>query len=43
MKKDKPGGVVTARVLFDGRNGIPVFWRTRILDQERAPVASDIK
>ena len=42
-RKDKPGGVVSARVLFDGTNGIAVNSRTRIRDQERAPVAADLK
>ena len=36
-------GVVSARVLFDGSNGIAVNRRTRIRDQERAPVAADLK
>ena len=43
QKKDKPGGVVTARVLFDGTNGIQVNKRTSWRDQERAPIAADIK
>ena len=30
--KNKPNGVVTARVLFDGSNGIAVNRRTRIRD-----------
>ena len=42
-KKEKPNGVVSARVLFDGSNGIAVNRRTRIRDQERAPVAADLK
>ena len=42
-RKDKPGGVFSARVLFDGSNGIPVNRRFRLRDQERAPVASDLK
>ena len=42
-RKDKPNGVVLARVLFDGSNGIPVNRRTRIRDQERAQIAADIK
>ena len=41
--KDKPGGVISAWVLFDGTTGIPVNQRTRLRDQERAPVASDLK
>ena len=40
-KKEKPNGVISARVLFDGSNGIAVNRRTRIRDQERAPVAAD--
>ena len=36
-RKDKPGGVFSARVLFDGTHGINVNTRTRIRDQERAP------
>ena len=43
IRKDKPGGVVTARVLFDGTNGIHVNRRTRIRDQERSPIAGDLK
>ena len=35
--------LVVARVLFDGSNGIYVNRRTRIRDQERSPIASDIK
>ena len=43
ISKDKPGGVVTARVLFDDTNGIYVNRRTRIRDQERSPIAVDLK
>ena len=43
IKKDGHPGVVTARVLFDGTNGIEVNKKTRLRDQERAPVASDLK
>ena len=43
QRKDKPGGVISARVLFDGSNGIQVNRRIRLRDQERAPVASDLK
>ena len=32
---DKPGGVVTARVLLDGTHGLEANTRTRIRDQER--------
>ena len=42
-KKEKPDGVISARVLFDGSNGIAVNRRTRIRDQERALVAADLK
>ena len=43
IRKDMPGDVVTAWVLFDGTHGISVNTRTRIRDQEKAPVASDLK
>ena len=43
QRKDKPNGVVSARVLFDGTHGIPVNRRIRLRDQERAPVAADLK
>ena len=42
-KKEKPNGVISARVLCDGSNDIAVNRRTRIRDQERAPVAADLK
>ena len=42
-RKDKPDGEYTARVLFDGTNGIHVNKRIRLRDQERAPIAADIK
>ena len=42
-RKDKLGGVIIARVLFDGSKGILVNRRIRPRDQERAPVASDLK
>ena len=42
-KKEKPGGVITARVLHDGKNGISLNRRIRLRDQERCPSASDIK
>ena len=35
QRKDKPNGVVSARVLFDGTHGLAVNTRTRIRDQER--------
>ena len=42
-KKKKPGGEVTARILFEGTHGIDVNTRIRIRDQERAPIAADVK
>ena len=30
QRKEKPGGAITARVLFDGTHGIAVNHRTRI-------------
>ena len=43
QRKEKPGGKITARVLFDGTHGLSVNSRTRIRDQERAPNAADLK
>ena len=43
QRKEKPGGVVSARVLFDGTNGNFVNTSTHLRDQERAPVAPDLK
>ena len=43
QRKDKPGGAVSARVLFDGTHGITVNTRTRIRDQERGPIPADLK
>ena len=42
-RKEKPCGQIKARVLFDGTNGLEVNKRTRVLDQERAPIAADLK
>ena len=42
QRKDKPDGIAIARVLFDGTHGISVNTRTRIRDQERALVTSDL-
>ena len=39
----RKNGTNTARVLFDGTNGISVNKRTRVRDQERSPIAADIK
>ena len=42
-RKEKPGGIITARVLHDGTNGISVNRRIRVRDQERFPTAADVK
>ena len=42
-REDMPGGIVSARVLFDGTNGVTVNTRTHIRDQERAPNAADLQ
>ena len=43
QRKQKPGDKVTARVLFDGTHGLCVNSKTRLRDQERAPIAADFK
>ena len=44
QRKDKPKGVISARVFFDGTHGLAAInSRTRIRDQERSPVAADLK
>ena len=43
VRKDRPNGEVTARVVFDGTHGLAVNSRTRIRDQERSPIAADLK
>ena len=43
QKKEKPGGEVTARILFGGTHGIDVNTRIRIRDQECAAIAADMK
>ena len=43
QRKQKPGGKITARVLFDGTHGLSVNTRTRLRDQERGPIAADLK
>ena len=43
QRKEKPGGIVTARILFDGTHGVNVNTRSRVRDQERSPIAADIK
>ena len=43
QRKEKPGGEITARVLFDGTHGLSVNTRTRLRDQERAPIAADLQ
>ena len=42
-RKDRPNGEVTARVLHDGTNGLAVITKTRLRDQERCPISSDLK
>ena len=42
VKKEKDGGI-SARVVFDGTNGTYVNSSTHLRDQERSPVAGDIK
>ena len=42
-RKEKSDGSITARVLHDGSNGIAVNKWTRVRDQERCPMASDLK
>ena len=42
-RKDRPNGEVTAKVLHDGTNGLSVNTKTRLRDQERSPISSDIK
>ena len=43
VERDKPGGIVPASVFFHGTNGISVNSRTRIRDQERALIATDLR
>ena len=43
QRKEKPGGKVITRVLSDGTHGLCVNSRTRLRDQERAPLASNLK
>ena len=42
-QKEKHGGVLSARVVFDETNGNFVSTSTRLRDQERASVAADLK
>ena len=42
-RKDRPNGEVTARVLHDGTNGHAVNTNSRLRDQERCPISSDLK
>ena len=42
-RKDRPNGEVAARVLHDGTDGLSVNTKTRLWDQERSPISSDIK
>ena len=41
QRKEKPASKVSA--LFDGTHGLCVNTRTRLRDQERAPIAADLK
>ena len=43
QRKGKPGEKITAGVLFDGTHGLCVNTRTRLRDQERAPIAATLK
>ena len=43
QRKEKPRGNITARVLFDGTHDLSVNSRTRLRDEERAPIAADLK
>ena len=43
QRKDKPNGVISARVLFNRTHGLAVNTRTRIRDQERSLIAADLK
>ena len=43
QRKEKPGGFVSARVLFDGTNGNSVNTSNHLRDQERALIAPDLK
>ena len=42
-RKDKPNGEISARVFFDGTNGLQVNTGTRLRDQERSPIAEELK
>ena len=42
QREEKPGCKITARFLFDGTHGLCVNSRTRLRDQERAPIAADL-
>ena len=43
QRKEKPGGVITPRMIVDGTHGIAVNHRTRVRDQEKGPVAANLK
>ena len=43
QRKEKPGSKIIARVLFDFIHGLCVNSGTRLRDQERAPIAADLK
>ena len=42
-RKDRANGEVSARVLHDGSNGLAGNTKTRLQDQERSPISSDLK
>ena len=42
-RKDRPNGEVSARVLHDGTDGLAGNTKTRLQDQERSPIFSDLK
>ena len=43
QRKEKPRGVITARVLFGATHGIAANHRTRVRDQQRGLIAADLK
>ena len=42
-RKDRPNGEVSARVIHDGTDGLAGNTKTRLQDQERSPISSDLK
>ena len=43
QREEKPGGKIATHVLFDGIHGLSVNSRWSVRDQERAPIAADLK